>query len=134
MPQSSGCDGETRRDPMTEMAAERTMLAWIRTGLALMGFGFVVAKFGLFLRKLSELRGLHIQVPKNQSMSLWIGVALVLLGVAVNVTAAIRFARLIRRLGRGLPPVAARWKAAVIVAVVMAGIGVAIAAYLVRLG
>ena len=30
------------------LAAERTFLAWIRTGLALMGFGFVVARFGLF--------------------------------------------------------------------------------------
>jgi uncharacterized membrane protein YidH (DUF202 family) len=30
------------------LAAERTLLAWIRTGLALMGFGFVVARFGLF--------------------------------------------------------------------------------------
>jgi putative membrane protein len=32
------------------LAAERTLLAWIRTGLALMGFGFVVARFGLFLQ------------------------------------------------------------------------------------
>ncbi len=34
------------------LAAERTFLAWIRTGLALMGFGFVVARFGLFLQRL----------------------------------------------------------------------------------
>jgi Domain of unknown function (DUF202) len=34
------------------LAAERTFLAWIRTGLALMGFGFVVARFGLFLQTL----------------------------------------------------------------------------------
>src|SRR5271170_3293990 len=34
------------------LAAERTMLAWIRTGLALMGFGFVVARFGLFLQEI----------------------------------------------------------------------------------
>ncbi|MGA7413059.1 MAG: DUF202 domain-containing protein [Bryobacteraceae bacterium] len=34
------------------LAAERTFLAWIRTGLALMGFGFVVARFGLFLQAL----------------------------------------------------------------------------------
>lgn len=33
------------------LAAERTLLAWIRTGLALMGFGFVVARFGLFLQE-----------------------------------------------------------------------------------
>ena len=34
------------------LAAERTLLAWIRTGLALMGFGFVVARFGLFLQQI----------------------------------------------------------------------------------
>ncbi len=37
-------------DSRIYMAAERTFLAWIRTGIALMGFGFVVARFGLFLR------------------------------------------------------------------------------------
>lgn len=33
------------------LAAERTFLAWIRTGVALMGFGFVVARFGIFLQE-----------------------------------------------------------------------------------
>ena len=45
-------------DPNVRMAAERTLLAWIRTGLAMMGFGFVVARFGLFLR---ELAATHAQ-------------------------------------------------------------------------
>ena len=39
------------------LAAERTLLAWLRTGLAMMGFGFVVARFGIFLRELSATRG-----------------------------------------------------------------------------
>ena len=39
-------------------AAERTTLAWVRTGLAMMGFGFVVARFGLFLRELAVVRGM----------------------------------------------------------------------------
>src|ERR1035438_6005312 len=38
------------------LAAERTLLAWIRTGLALMGFGFVVARFGLFLQQLQIMQ------------------------------------------------------------------------------
>ena len=38
------------------LAAERTLLAWIRTGLALMGFGFVVARFGLFLQQLQVIQ------------------------------------------------------------------------------
>ena len=41
--------------PSDYLAAERTFLAWIRTGLALMGFGFVVARFGLFLRMLQAV-------------------------------------------------------------------------------
>ena len=43
-------------DPRVPLAAERTFLAWIRTGLALMGFGFVVARFGLFLRELTAVK------------------------------------------------------------------------------
>ena len=34
-------------DPRIPLAAERTFLAWVRTGLALMGFGFAVARFRL---------------------------------------------------------------------------------------
>jgi putative membrane protein len=41
-----------RGDLRDYLAAERTLLPWIRTGLALMGFGFVVARFGLFLQEL----------------------------------------------------------------------------------
>jgi putative membrane protein len=43
------------------LAAERTLLAWIRTGLALMGFGFVVARFGLFLQQLQVMQRTPIE-------------------------------------------------------------------------
>ena len=39
----------TGNDPRVFFAAERTLLAWVRTALALVGLGFVVARFGLFL-------------------------------------------------------------------------------------
>ena len=124
---------EIKIDPATEMAAERTMLAWIRTGLALMGFGFVVSKFGLFLQKLAEIKNIHVKVAANQSASVWIGIALVILGVAVNIAAATRFATLIRRLHAGEKAKPMRWELAAGVAVIMALIGLGIAGYLLRL-
>ena len=42
-------------DPRVRFAAERTLIAWIRTGLSMMGFGFVVARFALFLKELTEV-------------------------------------------------------------------------------
>ena len=62
---------ETKRqpeDPRVRFAAERTLLAWMRTGLALMGFGFVVARFGLFLREiaLAEHVAVHEAHPHQE--------------------------------------------------------------------
>ena len=50
--QNGGAANGTTSGPADSLAAERTFLAWIRTGLALMGFGFVLARFGLFHRAL----------------------------------------------------------------------------------
>src|SRR5271157_1627603 len=81
------------------LAAERTLLAWIRTGLALMGFGFVVARFGLFLQQLQVMQ----RVPAAQSygLSLWFGTALIAVGVIVNAFAGWHHARLVREMDRG---------------------------------
>jgi uncharacterized protein (DUF302 family)/uncharacterized membrane protein YidH (DUF202 family) len=77
------------------LALERTFLAWIRTGLALMGFGFVVARFGLFLRALgqsgSTLIGWH-------GSSFWFGPVLILLGVCVTTLSAWNHLSLVRTL------------------------------------
>jgi hypothetical protein len=67
-------------DAQVRLASERTLLAWARTGLGLMGFGFVVARFGLFLRELEAAR--PIPASPSTGLSLPIGVALVVLGVA----------------------------------------------------
>jgi putative membrane protein len=64
------------------LAAERTLLAWIRTGLALMGFGFVVARFGLFLQQLQTVQ--HVLPRRSYGLSLWFGTALIAAGIAVN--------------------------------------------------
>ena len=76
------------------LAAERTLLAWIRTGLALMGFGFVVARFGLFLQEVQVAQ--HTQSAQSYGFSLWFGTALIAVGVIVNIYAGWRHARLVR--------------------------------------
>jgi putative membrane protein len=118
-----------RNDPRVLYAAERTFLAWVRTGLALMGFGFVVARFGLFLRELIEARG--GQALARPRLSLWVGTAFVLLGVVVHLAAAWRHRQVLKRLR---PPVDAdrRWSgAAALLGVALAAAGLLLAGYLV---
>ncbi len=79
-------------DVRTFLAGQRTLLAWVRTALALMGFGFLVAKFGLFLRQLSAIE--QLAEIKGSRFSLWMGMSLVLVGVVVNIYAAVRHAQL----------------------------------------
>ncbi len=115
-------------DPRTLLAAERTLLAWIRTGLALMGFGFVVARFGLFLRELAEARG--IEIPRRSSLSLGIGVTLVLLGVVVSLAAPVLHWRRAQRVERGEAIRWSAWSLAIVLSLVLALVGVTIAGYL----
>jgi uncharacterized protein (DUF302 family)/uncharacterized membrane protein YidH (DUF202 family) len=81
------------------LAAERTLLAWVRTGLALMGFGFVVARFGLFLQELQTVQ--KIISTQSYGLSLWFGTALIAVGVVVNLFAGWQHRRLVRDLDRG---------------------------------
>jgi putative membrane protein len=85
-------------DPKDALAAERTLLAWIRTGIALMGFGFVVARFGLFLRELARLAGHAVDHGLDGAA---LGPALVAAGVVVNVWASLRHRRILRQLHEG---------------------------------
>lgn len=77
-------------DPRVFFAAERTLLAWVRTGLTIMAFGFVVARFGLFLRLLSSQQP-EIGAPADgHGISSVIGIVLVLLGAACMVLGAVQ--------------------------------------------
>ncbi|MGB6429145.1 MAG: DUF302 domain-containing protein, partial [Candidatus Acidiferrales bacterium] len=113
------------------LAAERTLLAWIRTGLALMGFGFVVARFGLFVQ---ELQIVKIVAPAHSyGMSLWFGTALIAVGVAMNLFAGWQHVRLVRELDRGAPPHSRSSTMAVAIAVFLAMVGLAMTIYLISL-
>lgn len=122
-----------QEDPRVRFAAERTLLAWMRTGLALMGFGFVVARFGLFLRELAATGQVAVQ-HRSSGWSLWIGTALIALGVVVSLLASWEYFRFVQlsKQGRSYTPRTAML--AVAVAVILALLGIVMAVYLIVLG
>jgi putative membrane protein len=121
--------GKQQEDPRVRLAGERTLLAWIRTGLGMMGFGFVVARFGLFLRELAAADR-QAPPPPTAGESLLIGTGLVLLGVAVNVIAAAQHAEFLRRLSRGEPYQPPGWSLGIVVSLLLAAVGIGMTAYL----
>jgi putative membrane protein len=120
----------SQEDPRVRFAIERTLLAWIRTGLALMGFGFIVARFGLFLR---EIAAMHDPATMKQStgLSLWIGTALILLGVIINLLISAEHLHLMRQARSGPSYGIRSWLMGVGVAFILAILGIAMAVYLI---
>ena len=113
------------------LAAERTLLAWIRTGLAMMGFGFVVARFGLFLQQIQAMQTSSSEQPYG--LSLWFGTALIVVGVIVNVFAGWHHIRLVRAFDRGETSLSRPSIQAVAIAFFLALVGLAMAIYLVSI-
>ncbi len=121
-------DKPAEQDPRVYFAAERTFLAWIRTGLGLMGIGFAVSRFGLFLRQVSALES-HVPA-RTTGLSLWSGVALVALGVIVTLSSVLRHIQLVRQLSSGTWQPGRVSRDAVILGLILAAIGIGMAIYL----
>lgn len=78
-------------DPRVRFSLERTRLSWIRTSIALMGFGFLVARLSHPINGSS----------KDSDLSLWIGIGLIFVGIYVNFAANQVFSKNIKKLEKG---------------------------------
>jgi putative membrane protein len=72
-------------------ANERTFLAWVRTAIAIMAFGFLVQKFDLFLRIASASLNARSVLERSRIVGDITGLLLIVLGGAMMVLAAVRF-------------------------------------------
>ena len=116
-------------DPRVFFAAERTLLAWLRTGLTIIAIGFVVARFGLVVQLLASQSQPH---PSGTSspVSAGLGVAFVVVGSLAILLAAVQHRRFVATLSSpNLPPAYSR-NTAVGLSLVVAALGITLAGYL----
>lgn len=117
-------------DPRVFFAAERTLLAWVRTGLTIMAFGFVVARFGLFLRLLAIQDAKSAGYTGYPNLSNGVGVALVMVGTACMILGALQHRSYVATLPAEDVPRLHDPRYPIALALFLAALGVALAVYL----
>lgn len=80
------------------LANERTFLAWIRTSLAIIGLGFVVVKFSLFVREMEIVVSSKHEIRHAPSYSLPLGLTLIALGAIITIASYFRYRRIQREI------------------------------------
>jgi len=89
------------RNRRVHMANERTFLAWIRTSIGIMAFGFVVERFTLFIKQMSYIMGksaIELALPPSHGYTSIVGIYLVGLGALMSVLAFIRYKKVERQI------------------------------------
>lgn len=117
-------------DPRVFFAAERTLLAWLRTGLGIIAIGFVVSRFGLFVELIGKQSGAALAASRAPYSGA-LGITFVIVGYLVIVIAAIQHRRFISTISSNNLPRAYSSALAVVLSLVLAALGIALAAYLV---
>lgn len=109
-----------KSDPRVYFAAERTFLAWVRSGIALMALGFVIAKFGLFLNLISNNADQQVSTMSlveliNTYGTNYLGVLILLTGVVVIIVAQMNHQHFIKGLpAKDVPMIPVRWLSALL--------------------
>jgi putative membrane protein len=116
-------------DPRVFFAAERTLLAWLRTGLTLMALGFVISRFGLFIRLLASPSP-SVAEHGRGSVSSLLGVAFVLSGSAAIFVSALQHRRFVATIAPADLPAHYTTGVALVLSLGVATLGLALAAYL----
>lgn len=116
------------KDPRVFFAAERTLLAWTRTSLTLMAFGFVVERFGLFVHMLLPQRSETLQ----RGLSFWIGLSFIILGSLASAVAVMQYRQVLRTLKPSEIPTGYLVNLSVLTNLIVAALGTALTAYLFR--
>jgi len=113
-------------DPRVLFAAERTALAWNRSSLALMGFGFVIERFGLFMHLVLR----QDPGPLQRGGSFWIGLLFILFGAVLAGASARMYVNVVRGLNPAEVPARYPVHMATITNLATAAAGIVLLVYL----
>jgi putative membrane protein len=80
------------------LANERTFLAWVRTGAAIVVFGFAIGRFAIAIRQLTALQG---HVVRTAGFSVWLGSGTIGAGVALVIAGLVRYRKTRAQLDAG---------------------------------
>ena len=72
------------------LANERTFLAWVRTGVAIVVFGFAIGRFAIAIRQLLQIQG---RVSATAGLTVWFGTVAIVAGVLLTVAGLVRYRR-----------------------------------------